>query len=207
MQLRSLKTTIQGIMAQAGQLRGHNERQTLYLHTCQVLTLLLETPDEASPGWARAALLLLRSLSARQSGPMPALTASRRLSTPQRSHPLVEAIAAAPPLAALQEGFQTILELPDVSEIDSLDEIQTSLEAAIAAGAPRYNRGDVAGCARLYLATALTLVNAQMSRGFPGQARALDTLKRGLIEAQALSDVDERAWTLRHAFDRVLKQA
>ncbi len=205
MQLQSLKTTIQGIMARAEQLRGPTERQTLYLHTCQVLTLLLEAPGEAQPGWSRAALTLLRPLAERQSGPMPSITASRPLFAAQRSRPLVEAIGAAPALTEFQEHLQTILELPDITSIASLEEILTVLEAAISVGAPRYNRGDIAGCARLYLATALTLVNAQVSRGFAGQARALDTLKKGLSELPLLSDVDERAWALRHAFDRVLK--
>jgi hypothetical protein len=206
MQLQSLKTTIQGMMARAEQLRGLSERQTLYLHTCQVLTLLLEAPGEAQPGWARAALALLRPMAERHSGPMPSLTASRPLFPTPRSRPLVETIAPPPALTEFQECLQTVLELPDITNIASLEEILTCLEAAISVGAPRYNRGDIAGCARLYLATALTLVNAQVSRGFAGQARALDTLKKGLAEAQMLSDVDERAWTLRHAFDRVLRQ-
>ena len=48
-------------------------------------------------------------------------------------------------------------------------------------------------------------LHAQINRGFTGQARAVDTLKKGLAEAQMLTSVDERAWGLRHAFDRVLK--
>ncbi|HEY7350157.1 MAG TPA: hypothetical protein VH599_17695 [Ktedonobacterales bacterium] len=203
MQLLSLKTAIQGIMARAEQQKNLNERQTFYTHACLALALLLETPEESGPGWPRAALALLRPLADLSSGPLAA-TEAFTLAARQRSRPLVEVMAPMP-LTEIQEYLLALLELPDIAAIGSLSEMQTAIEGAISVGAPRYNRGDSAGCARLYLATALTLVNAQISRGFPGQARALDTLKKGLTEAQMLSDVDERAWALRHAFDRVLK--
>ncbi|HEY7358792.1 MAG TPA: hypothetical protein VH590_20055 [Ktedonobacterales bacterium] len=203
MQLLSLKTTIQGIMALAEQQKAQNGRQLLYTHACQTLTLLLETPGESGPGWPKAALALLRQVSGRQSGP---LAAAGGFSPADRqvSRPLVEVLAPAPQ-NEMQEQLLTILELPEIVAVGSLSDLQTAIEAAISVGAPRYNRGDLAGCARLYHATALTLVNAQISRGFPGQARALDTLKKGLAEAQMLTSADERAWALRHAFDRVLK--
>jgi hypothetical protein len=204
MQLLSLKTAIQGIMSQADQQKGQHERQLFYTYACQALALLLATPGESGPGWPKAALALLRSLAERHSGPLPSVPDAFNLASRQRSRPLVELMAPSP-LAEMQDYLLTILELPDITTISSLDELQTSIEGAIAIGAPRYNQGDIAGCARLYLATALTLVNAQISRGFPGQARALDTLKKGLMEAQTFSSVDERAWALRHAFDRTLK--
>jgi hypothetical protein len=205
MRLQSVKTTIQGMMAQGDQSRGPTERQSLYLHTCQVLTLLLDAPDEATPGWSRAALTILRPMTTRQSGPMAALTTSRSPLSPQRSRPLVEATGSMPSLVELQESLLTVLDLPDITSLASLEEVIAPIEAAISVGSPRYNRGDIAGCARLYLATALTLTLAQANRGFPGQAKALDTLKKGLAEAQSLPDVDARAWALRHAFDRVLR--
>ncbi len=206
MQLLSLKTAVKGIIALADQQNSQNERQLFFLHTSQTLSLLLDTPGESSPGWPRAALALLHPLAERQSGPFAAATGAFSLSTSQRSRPLVEVIAPSPsPLAETQEHLLTILELPEIVTISSVSEMQTAIEEAIARGAPRYNRGDIAGCARLYLATALTLVHAQINRGFPGQARAVDTLKKGLAEAQMLSNVDDRAWALRHAFDRVLK--
>src|SRR5690348_4039239 len=104
MRLQSLKTTIQSMLALGGQSRNPAERQTLYLHTCQVLTLLLDAPDEAEPGWARAALTILRPMTTRQSGPMPALTTSRSMRSPGSTRPLVEAAGAAPSLADLQES-------------------------------------------------------------------------------------------------------
>ncbi len=203
MQLLSLKTTIQGIMALADQQKAQGGRQLLYTHACQTLALLLETPGESGPGWPKAALMLLRQVSERQSGP---LAAAGRFSPPGRqfSRPLVEVMAPSPQ-NEMQEHLLTLLELPEIVAVGALGEVQKAIEDAIAVGAPRYNRGDIAGCARLYHATALTLVNAQISRGFPGQARALDTLKKGLAEAQTLANVDDRAWALRHAFDRVLK--
>jgi hypothetical protein len=204
MQLLSLKTTIQGIITLAEQQKGSSERQLFYQHTCQALILLLETPGESGPGWPRAALALLRLVAEQQSGPLAAANGAFSRSSLRQSRPLVETMAPSP-LTETQEQLRTILELPEIIAVGSLAELQVAIEAAISVGAPRYNRGDIAGCARLYLATALTLVNAQISRGFPGQARAVDTLKKGLAEAQMLSSVDERAWALRHAFDRVLK--
>jgi hypothetical protein len=203
MQLLSLKNAIQGSIALAEKQGSQAERQLVYQHTCQVLTLLLETPGEASPGWPKAALTLLRPQAERQIGQFAA-SGALNLPGPPLSRPLVELIA---PLSLndLHEHLLTILELPEVVTINAAQDIQNVLEEAIAVGAPRYNRGDIAGCARLYLATALTLVNAQFSRGFPGHARALDTLKKGLAEAQMLTTIDDRAWALRHAFDRVLK--
>ena len=204
MQLLSLKSAIQSVLAQAERQKNPHERQLFYLHTCQVLTLLLDTPGESGPGWPKAALALLAaSLGERQSGPLAA-SGALSLASHQRSRPLVEVIAPSP-LNELQEYLLALLELPDIVTIGSLNDIQAAIEGAISVGAPRYNRGDIAGCARLYLATALTLINAQISRGFPGQARILDTLKKGVAEAQMLNDADERAWALRHAFDRVLK--
>ncbi len=214
MQLSSLKTAIKAILVQADFQRGQNERQLFYLYTGQALAFLLNTPGESTPGWPKAALALLRPLTERQSGPLAATSGAMSPARSQdsgslsaarsrSSRPLVEVMTPAP-LAETQECLLTILDLPDITTISSLNEVQAALESAITVGAPRYNRGDVAGCARLYFATALTLVNAQVSRGFSGQARALDMLKKGLEDAQALNDVDERAWTLRRAFDRVL---
>ncbi len=204
MQLLSLKNAIQGAMALAEQQKSQNERQLFYLHTSQVLTLLLETPGESGPGWARAAMELLRPQAERQSGPLAATPGAFKLASRQQSRPLVELMPPAPQTQT-QEHLLTILELPEVVSIGSFPELQAFIEDAIAIGAPRYNRGDVAGCARLYLATALTLIHAQISRGFPGQARALDTLKKGVAEAHLLNSADDRAWALRHAFDRVVK--
>ncbi len=205
MRLVSLKTAIQGILAQAAQQGDQHERQMLLVHTCQVLALLLETPAESGPGWPKAALAILRARVERHSGPLAAVSGPFSLTSHQRSRPLVEVMTPIPTLAALQEQLLTILELPDITTLASLGEIALSIEAAISVGAPRYNRGDIAGCARLYFATALTLIFAQVSRGFPGQARALDALKKGLGEAQASADVEESAWALRHAFDRIVR--
>jgi hypothetical protein len=121
------------------------------------------------------------------------------------SRSLAGKAAAAPSLQELQERLLSVLLLPEITQLDTLKDIQAPIEQAISIGAPTYNRGDIPVCARLYLATALTLVHAQIARGFPGQAKALDTLKKGVGEALTQSDADERAWTLRHAFDRILK--
>jgi hypothetical protein len=203
MQLPSLKSTIAAVLSQSETL-SPGERQTALAQTCQVLALLLETPGESGPGWPKAALTLLRPPIEQ---PAEARIASGTVSMSSRSTSRMLALrtAPAPSLAELQERLLTVLLLPDVTQVESLDDLRAPIEQAIALGAPAYNRGDVAGCARLYLATALTLIHAQAMRGFPGQAKALDVLKNGASEAYTQTDIDERAWTLRHAFDRILK--
>ncbi len=204
MQLPSIKTTIAAVLGQSETL-SPDERQTALAQTCQVLALLLETPGESGPGWPKAALTLLRPPIEQPAETRVASSGVVSMSSRSTSRMLALRTAPAPTLAELQERLLTVLLLPDVTQVESLDDLRAPIEQAIALGAPAYNRGDIAGCARLYLATALTLIHAQATRGFPGQAKALDTLKKGASEAYTQTDVDERAWTLRHAFDRILK--
>jgi hypothetical protein len=203
MQLSSLKATITAMLDQSGG-SGAYERQAALAHTCQILALLLDAPGESGPGWPRAALALLRPQIEEPIDPR--MAASLRMSASRPfSRALGQRAAPAPTLAELQERLLTVLLLPEITHLDSLKDMQVPIEQAISAGAPAYNHGDIAGCARLYLAAALALTHAQGTRGFPGQAKAHDALKRAISDAQAQADADERAWTLRHAFDRVLK--
>lgn len=204
MQLASLKTAITAILGQS-ETYAPGERQAALAHTCQVLALLLDTPGESGPGWPRAALALLRPLNEEPSEPRVAAVSMRSTLSRPISRKLIQRTAPVLSLTELQERLLTILLLPDITQVETLDDLRAPIEQAISIGAPTYNRGNIAGCARLYLATALTLIHAQIVRGFPGQAKALDTLKKGVSEAQMQTDPDERAWTLRHVFDRILK--
>jgi hypothetical protein len=170
MQLASLKSTITSLLSQS-ETSLPNERQVALAHTCQVLALLLETPGESGPGWPKAALALLRAQTEEPSDPRVAVVSARSTLSRPISRMLVQRSTLALSLAELQERLLTVLLLPDIAQVDSLDELRAPIEQTIALGAPAYNRGDIAGCARLYLATALTLIHAQMLRGFPGRRK------------------------------------
>lgn len=93
--------------------------------------------------------------------------------------------------------------------VESLGEMHHVLAAAIDVGAPRYNRGDVRGCAVKYWATIQTLLAAPATRGFPGHARVLGLLRAAdepdpLPGALDERGIDDLAWRLRRAFDAVL---
>src|SRR5689334_10697978 len=127
MQLLSLKTAVQGVMAQAERQKNPHERQLIYLHTCHVLSLLLDTPGESGPGWPKAALALLAtSQGERESGPLAA-SGAFSLASRQRSRPLVEMMGPSP-LSDIQEYLLALLELPDIVAIGSLSDIQTAIE-------------------------------------------------------------------------------
>ncbi|MCE9637119.1 MAG: heme-binding protein [Planctomycetes bacterium] len=73
----------------------------------------------------------------------------------------------------------------------------TRITEAIDAGAPRYNAGDVSGCAKLYAAAARDLLAT------PG---AVSELRAPDLEAALANGGDDsaRSWALRESFDRVL---
>ncbi len=78
--------------------------------------------------------------------------------------------------------------------------VRDVLSAAIAEGAPRYNDGDIEGCARLYLDAATRAVAALQG---PDNVVARRLLSEAIDRARA-SGSNDAAWTLRHAFDAVL---
>src|SRR5215471_17827495 len=75
----------------------------------------------------------------------------------------------------------------------------TDIEDAIKVGAPLYNKGDAQGCYDLYEKTSLRLVNAL--KACPGVREAL---LAGVSAANRATDPRDKAWAVRHAFDRVL---
>ena len=94
------------------------------------------------------------------------------------------------------------------------------LELAISRGAPAYNRGDVRGCAELYVATArriLSETEGQETEGPRGNRRVVLLLREALSQAEPLLEpsaadgprgarrkADSAAWLMRHAFDAIL---
>ena len=81
------------------------------------------------------------------------------------------------------------------------DEVSSRIVQAISVGAPAYNAGDIAGCARVYRHTAESLVS--MLGQEPSCAAVSNRLQRALAEA-ASGDDTAAAWALRHGFDEVL---
>lgn len=83
--------------------------------------------------------------------------------------------------------------------VDDVKVAVTEIEGAIKAGAPLFNKGDAKGCYDLYEKVSLKVVGAMKS--CPGVSQAL---KGGLSNAGKSQDARDKAWAVRHAFDRVL---
>jgi hypothetical protein len=109
-------------------------------------------------------------------------------------------------LGQLQLRLNTLLDLPEIATVDSLNDIHEAIVAAVQIGSPRYNAGDVRGCCTVYWATGNALLYARVTRGFAGYTRALAPLRQ-VHEAEvpvALLDptgTDAYAWAMRRAFD------
>jgi serine protease Do len=83
--------------------------------------------------------------------------------------------------------------------VDPTDTIRTMLAAAIQVGAPVYNSGDARGCFDIYAAVARMLL-----RVVQGGEDETTALRDALQEAALEPDVNEQAWIMRRAFDRIL---
>ena len=82
------------------------------------------------------------------------------------------------------------------------EQLEVQIMGAISMGAPAYNRGDVAECAKIYTATVSSLLR---DPALPAQCQG--TLQEALSDAGAQTDdADAQAWQLRHGMDAVLKQ-
>ncbi|HLJ79835.1 MAG TPA: hypothetical protein VKT52_00025 [Ktedonobacterales bacterium] len=160
--------------------------ESTYETLLMVLSVLLDADAEQLRGSQRAAYIIA---DPRQRILLDALAPSR--------------------MGELQIRAAALLDLPDQLTVASIDDIHSTIAAAINLGAPRYNAGDVRGCCTIYWATAETLVAAPATRGFPGYARALGQL-RAVLEAPppavpfGAEGVDTLAWALRNAFDATL---
>ena len=136
-----------------------------------VARLLAKSPDDRFPS-ARALLEALRSLGA------PAAQGAPSIAT-------TPVTTSAPPPAAP----------PDKAVPPS---VCGPIEAAIVRGAPAYNAGDYAGCARLYADTARGLAERELRNG-PVAARA--RLRAALARAGRAQNPADAAWEMRYALD------
>lgn len=177
-----------GTRATALEADGHaKQAQVAYETLFLVLHALCATGDDQTPGWARVVA--------------PLTDLNRRLA--------LDALAP-PRLGQLRVRAAALLDLPDLTQVASPDDIQNTIVGAIGIGAPRYNNGDTLGCCTIYWATGQALLAAQASRGFVGYARALAPIRQ-VHEAEPPArtldgaGIDDYAWTLRHAFDAALK--
>lgn len=99
-----------------------------------------------------------------------------------------------------------LAELPEITGFASYQEIVDAVGGAISVGAPRYNSGDIRGCAALYWMVIRLMCETPATRGFPGYARLQGHLK-SLADAKphagtmSHAEADAWAWELRHALD------
>lgn len=77
--------------------------------------------------------------------------------------------------------------------------IAKRIGSAIELGAPLYNAGNIEACYRIYTSTALDIDKAVAHCAGPRRA-----LLDGVKKADSLDSYDDKAWTMRDAFDGVL---
>ena len=82
-----------------------------------------------------------------------------------------------------------------------LEKVKLSIVRTIQAGAPLYNKGDVAGCERLYRDTYKELL--EMSE-LASEAPEVDDILRRQLRMLKEGAVDSNAWQLRYGFDDIL---
>src|SRR5262249_18608702 len=77
--------------------------------------------------------------------------------------------------------------------------IRSYLSLAIEIGAPAYNFGDHRGCYEVYACTARMLLQA-----VEGVDDSKALLQQAVQRCATLTDPNQQAWTMRHAFDAIL---
>lgn len=145
--------------------------------------------DEPQPAWERVALTVADT----------------------RQRLIIDALDQTP-LDQLRRRLECIAELPEMIGFSAIEDIYALISAAINLGAPRYNRGDVRGCAALYWMTIKLIAETPAVRGFPGYAKTAAQV-RPILEL-AVPDgpftpaaTDAFAWELRHALDAIARIA
>ncbi len=120
---------------------------------------------------------------------------------------IIDALDAAP-LEQMRRRLACITDLPEVTGFGDVHDLHALIGNIINIGAPRYNSGDVRGCAALYWTTAYLIVETPAIRGFSGYAKAVAQL-RSIIDQEVPSGAltpaaaDAFAWELRYALDAV----
>ncbi|MGH2516736.1 MAG: hypothetical protein ACRDHP_13870 [Ktedonobacterales bacterium] len=173
------------VRAHAG-LGQYEAAEATYDTLLHLLHTLLASDTSARAGWRRVALLI----------------------TDQRLRLALDALADSRfSQLAIRAGALT--SLPDLPIIRDPRDIAATLAAAIQAGAPRYNTGNIRDCATIYWTTLQTLVFTPLMDGVTGHERALARLlalasAEPPLAALDATGVDRFAWELRHCFDGAL---
>ncbi|HEX8996522.1 MAG TPA: hypothetical protein VF812_10865 [Ktedonobacterales bacterium] len=191
MQLTTVKRIIldADTRARSLNLNGWAEAAAPLYETVLAALILAASDDEPLPGWERLVVALCDR--------------NKRL--------IIDALDATP-FEQMRRRVSCISDIPEISGFTSLQDISAVIASVINTGAPRYNAGDVRGCAALYW-TALNLIaETPAVRGFPGYARAVAHIKPMVdLEAPAgpmtPSAIDAFAWELRHSLDEVARIA
>ena len=102
-------------------------------------------------------------------------------------------------------ALHEVATLVSLREGEPLEQVCDAISLAISRGAPIYNAGNDAGCAQLYRHTATVLLELLEEY----EDGLLDAVQGELATALTAADEDEgdddaAAWTLRHAFDRII---
>lgn len=128
-----------------------------------------------------------------------------------RERLLVDALDATP-AEQTRRRLLCVSDVPEVTGFGSLQDIYSLIGLAISVGAPRYNSGDIRGCAALYWTTTRLIIDAPATRGIPGYAKAIAQLRPAADTeppsgAYTPAAIDALAWELRHALDAVARVA
>lgn len=180
-------------------IRDADERVRDLRHTGQL---------EAQASVYEMAMAALR-LTCAEDDPQPAWERLVMMLCDPRQRLLVDALDATP-LEQVRRRLLCVSDVPEVTGFGALQDIHSLISLTISVGAPRYNGGDIRGCAALYWTTARLITDAPATRGIPGYAKAIAQLKPvadtepppGLFTPAA---IDALAWELRHALDAVAR--
>ncbi len=150
------------------------------------------------------ALAALRIASA-DDDPQPAWERLMATLCDNRHRLIVDALDPTP-LEQMRRRLSCIADMPELTGFGALEDIHALISAAIDVGAPRYNAGDVRGCAALYWTALHLIADAPATRGIPGYARAIAQVRPAVdLEPPGgpftPAAVDAFAWELRHALD------
>jgi hypothetical protein len=109
----------------------------------------------------------------------------------------------------LQIRAATLLDLPEVTCLTCVEDMHTPIRADLAITLARRKARDYRGCCTLHWATCGVLLAAQVSRAFPGYAKALAPMRQAYEAAPPAHVLDEQgisfyALTLRVALEAAL---
>lgn len=126
----------------------------------------------------------------------PAIVASLKDLDPALHRPIATAIVLDEPSGQSVAPESQLM----ATSCPELPVVMDRLGAAIAEGAPLYNRGDHESCRARYRDAALAVRRLVAPLHCPAVEREL---RRGLEEAASAPSPGDAAWALRHAFDRI----